>query len=302
MELGQIEAFVAVARRHNFSRAASDLHLTQPSVTARIQALEEELREPLFERTKHGALLTEAGQAFLQYAERALNALAAGRETLASLRSGTLGKLYLGAGPAISTYFLPSVLKRFTHEHPGVEVVLRTGHSEGVLQMILEREVQLGLVRSMAHPEIESRPLYQDVLVCVVGPTHPYAAAGRASIEQVAAGPLLMFDRTSSYYEMTNALFMQAGLVRRLTMELDNIEAAKKMVEEGLGLALLPLVSVEREVSLGWLKQIEITNGPRMHRQTSVIRLKDLELTPAMSAFLDLLHEVAPPQPVAVTS
>ncbi len=297
MEIGQIEAFVAVARRRNFSRAARELKLSQPSVTTRVQALEHELQETLFVRTKRGALLTEAGQAFLQHAERALNALAAGRETLVSLRDGKLGKLYLGAGPAISTYFLPSVLKRFTREHPGVEVVLRTGHSEGVLEMVLEREVQLGLVRSMAHPEIETRPLYRDQLVCVVSPGHPYARAGQASIEQVAAGPLLLFDRTSSYYEMTNALFTQAGLVRRLTMELDNIEAAKKMVEEGLGIALLPLVSVEREVSLGLLAQIEITNGPRMHRQTSVIRLKDSEPTPAMKAFLDLLIEVAPRSP-----
>ncbi len=108
-----MEGFLEVARRGNVSRAAEAMFVTQPTLTARLHALERELGEPLFARTRRGMKLTDAGRAFLPYAERAMRAVRDGRQALADARSASAGRLVLGAAPAVSTYVLPALLQRF---------------------------------------------------------------------------------------------------------------------------------------------------------------------------------------------
>ena len=175
--LPQIEAFLEVARRQNLSRAAEALFVSQPTLTARLQSLEASLGEQLFVRTRRGMRLTEAGEAFLPYAEHAVAALADGRERLDELRRGVAGRLVLGAPPTVSTYTLPALLARFSAAHPNVRLAVKTGTSEEVLEMVLHDQVQLGIIRSLVHQEIESVPLYTDALVLIAGPGHRLASA-----------------------------------------------------------------------------------------------------------------------------
>lgn len=290
MLFGQIQAFIEVARTSNVSRAAENLYVTQPALTARIQALERELGETLFVRTGRGVRLTDAGRVFVPCAERAIQAIEDGKQALSDLRSASAGRLALGAAPAVSTYVLPPVLKRFTALHPRVDVAVRTGHSEQILEMVLADEVQVGLVRALRHPDVEALPLYDDELVLVCNTHHRFARRGAVTLADVGRERLVMFDRTSSYFELTQSLFLQAGLVARTVMELDNAEAAKKMVEEGLGVALLPRVSVTREIATGLLASIEILDSPPIIRSVVAIRRKDAG-TPGgvVKAFLDEL-------------
>ena len=275
MLFGQVQAFLEVARTGNVSRAAEALYVTQPALTARIQALEKEIGETLFVRTGRGVRLTDAGRVFLPHAERAVQSIDDGRQALADLRSASAGRLALGAAPAVSTYVLPPVLKRFAALHPRVDVAVRTGHSEEILAMVLHDEVQVGLVRTLRHPDIESTSLYDDELVLVCYPQHRFARRGTVSLSEVGRERLIMFDRTSSYFELTQTLFLRGGVVARTVMELDNIEAAKKMVEEGLGVALLPKVSVAREIGSGVLSPVEIADAPPIRRSIDAIRRKD---------------------------
>src|SRR5437588_2978010 len=231
MQLAQIESFLEVARKGSVSRAAEGLFVTQPSLTARLLALERELGESLFVRTRQGMRLTEAGRGFLPYAERAMRALRDGREALAEVRSGVTGHLLLAAAPAVSTYLLPSLLETFAQEHPRVEVAVRTGHSEDVQQMVLRDEVQLGLGRTLIHPDIELRAFYEDHLVLAVDPDHRFTKARSVRMSDLGRERLILFDRTSSYRELTEAAFLTAGLAPRFVMELDNIESTKKMVQ-----------------------------------------------------------------------
>src|ERR1700686_2212097 len=129
MLLAQVEGFLEVARRGNVSRAAEAMFVTQPTLTARLHALERELGEPLFVRTRQGMRLTDAGRAFLPYAERATQAVREGREAIAELNSASAGHLVIASAPAVSTYLLPPLLERFAAAHPRVEVAVRTGHS-----------------------------------------------------------------------------------------------------------------------------------------------------------------------------
>jgi DNA-binding transcriptional LysR family regulator len=253
MLLVHIEGFLEVARLNSVSRAAETLYVTQPTLTARLHALERELGERLFVRARHGMRLTDAGRAFMPYAERAVRALREGRRAIEELETGHAGQLQLAAAPAVSTYILPAVLENFVAAHPRVEVAVKTGHSEDVLRMVLSDQAQVGLGRALRHPDVVLRPFYEEELVLVVAPDHPFGRQGKATMAELGSEQLIMFDRTSSYYEITHAAFLAAGVSLRGMMELDNIEAAKKMVERALGVALLPGTAVRRELAAGVL-------------------------------------------------
>jgi DNA-binding transcriptional LysR family regulator len=273
--LAQLAAFIEVARTRSVSRAADSLFVTQPALTARLQRLEADLGAKLFVRTPRGMRLTEAGEAFLPYAVRALETLADGRRLVNAFERGGAGTLVIGAAPAVSTYVLPRVLKTFAVGHPRVAVSVRTGHSEEVLELVLREQVDVGLVRTLRHPEIESIPLYEDRLILVTDPGHRLAVAGRTPLEEIGREQLILFDRTSSYHDVTSALFRRAGVVPLGVMELDNIDAAKKMVQEGFGVALLPHTAVEDELRSGSLREVDVADAEPPRREIVAIRRRD---------------------------
>ncbi|MEO8229600.1 MAG: LysR family transcriptional regulator [Chloroflexota bacterium] len=292
MLLAQVEGFVEIARQGNLSRAALALHITQPALTARIHGLEAEVGVPLFARGRRGMELTDAGRAFLPYAERALAALDDGSNLLGDLGRGYVGELVLGAAPAVGTYVLPGVLVRFVARFPRVRLVVRTGHSEEILDMAIRNDIQVGLVRELRHPLIESVPLYDDEIVLVAQPGHPFAAVPAIGLRRITEDRLILFDRTSSYYDLTNTLFRQAGVAPRGVMELDNIDAAKHMVYQGLGVAFLPRTAVTRELGEGRLTAIRIADAAPIRRRIVAIRRQDLgPPTGIVAGFLDVLAE-----------
>jgi DNA-binding transcriptional LysR family regulator len=290
MLLVHIEGFLEVARLNSVSRAAETLYVTQPTLTARLHGLERELGERLFVRARHGMRLTDAGRAFMPYAERAVRALREGRRAIEELETGHAGQLQLAAAPAVSTYILPAVLENFVAAHPRVEVAVKTGHSEDVLRMVLSDQAQVGLGRALRHPDVVLQPFYEEELVLVVAPDHPFGRQGKATMAELGSEQLIMFDRTSSYYEITHAAFLAAGVSLRGMMELDNIEAAKKMVERALGVALLPGTAVSRELAAGALARVELSDGAPIRRSIVAMRRRDAgEPSGVVEAFLESL-------------
>src|SRR6266567_2318219 len=254
IQLVQVEGFLEVARRGSVSRAAEALFITQPTLTARLQGLERELGTPLFLRTPHGMRLTDAG-------------------------------------PAVSTYVLPELLERFVDAHPRVEVSVRTGHSEDVVDLVVRDEVQVGLGRTIRHPDLELRPFHTEDLVLVCAPEHPFTQRASVEMAEVAGQKLIMFDRTSSYYEITQGAFLSAGVSLRGLMELDSIEAAKKMVERDLGVALLPGTAVARELAGKTLRTVKMLDAPPMQNTIVAYRRRDAGKPEGIvAAFLELLE------------
>jgi DNA-binding transcriptional LysR family regulator len=291
VQLVQVEGFLEVARRGSVSRAAEALFITQPTLTARLHGLERELGTALFLRTPHGMRLTDAGRAWIPFAERALRALVEGRDALEQVLSASAGHLMIAAAPAVSTYVLPELLERFVARHPRVEVSVRTGHSEDVVELVVRDEVQIGLGRAIRHPDLELRPFHTEDLVLVCAPDHPFTKRSEVPMSEVAAQKLIMFDRTSSYYEITQGAFLSAGMKLRGPMELDSIEAAKKMVERGLGVALLPGTAVAREVGGGTLCVVAMKDAPPMHNSIVVFRRRDAGPPQGVvGAFLELIE------------
>jgi DNA-binding transcriptional LysR family regulator len=275
MLLAQLEAFTEVARLGNVSRAAETLSVTQPALTARLQGLERELDVDLFVRGARGMTLTDAGRALLPYAQRALAQVLDAQKAIEDLRSGKTGELFIAAAPAVSTYVLPAILKSFQTSHPEVRMGVRTGHTEEVLAMVLQREVDLGVGRPIRHPDAELIPLFDDELVLVVSRHHPFAQRDRIRLQELADDRLILFDRASSYYELTSSLIRQAGVVPESVIELDNVEAAKKMVIEGLGVALLPRMALLAELRSRALRPVRVVGAPPVRRPIVAIRRAD---------------------------
>ncbi len=282
----QIECFLAVARLGNVSRAAEEMFLTQPTLTARLKGLEEEVGDQLFVRTSRGMRLTDAGREFVPHAERVIGSFEEGRRRVAELRGASGGQLVLGASPGVGTYALPGLLERFTAAYPQVSISVRTGHSEAILEMTLREEVQLGLTRSMKHPEIESLTLYEDELVLVVDPDHRFTRMGSTDIAEISEEQLILFDHDSSYYEQTHSMFRDASIRELKTMEVDNIEAAKRMVEHRLGVSFLPRTAVVRSVASGNLALITVEDAPEMNRSMAALKRRDVAASGPVAAFL----------------
>ncbi len=291
MELYQIRSFLRVADEGSVSRAAEALHLTQPAVTQHVRALERELGTPLFDRTGRGVSLTPAGEALRRYAMRSLALLDECREALAELDAGATGRLLLGAGVTTSIFHLPGWLRAFREAYPGIDVVVRTGRSRETVALVLDRQIDLGLVTSPArHPDLRVTGLFDEEIV-LVAPGDFGAGGEPLSPEALAETPLILFPQGTGFRHYLDSAFRSAGLVPRVKMESDSAEAIKSFVTVGLGLAFLPAAAVEDEVAGGLLARVSVAGLPPLRRRTSVLHRADRHLGTGARAFLELLAD-----------
>jgi DNA-binding transcriptional LysR family regulator len=285
VDLPQIEAFLAVATFGSFGKAAASLFLTQPSVSARVAALERALGQRLFERSRRGVRLTRAGTVFLPVAERILKTVAEGRQVLEAAQSRDGGLVVIAAALSISTYLLPDIIKAFRDDHPGARVSIRSGHSRDVLRMVLEEEAEIGLARGLKHPAVHSVRLGRDEILLVAPPTHPLARRRQVRLREAASQPLILFDKGSSDWVLITGFFRRGGLLPNVVLELEGIEAAKKMVEKGIGLAMLPHLAIRRELREGSLVHVRIVDAPVLARNVDLVYRRHGHLSEIARAF-----------------
>jgi DNA-binding transcriptional LysR family regulator len=290
MEIGQVEAFLAVGTFGGFRRAADALRVTQPAISARIRALELSLGVPLFVRSNTGLALSAAGRAFRPHAEQLLHAVASARQAVHDLRPASGGAIQIAAALSICTYLLPDVLKRFQATHPKVMITVRSGHSREVLDMVLAGQAEIGLARSLQHPGVETLSLRDDPLVLVARPDSQLARTRRARLENIASQPLVFFDRGSSDWTLTHGLFRRAGLVPNVVLEVETIETAKRMVERGMGIAFLPHLAVVHEIRRRRLVAVEIADAETLSRSLDVVHPRQRPLSAEALALLRTLR------------
>lgn len=294
MDIQELEAFWWISQTGSFNRAAERLYLTQPSVTARIQALEKELGQPLFERKPRGVRLTDAGRALLPHAERVLQDIRKARQAVVDLMSATGGTLALGCALTTSTYTLPQILDVYKRTYPQVEITVRTGRSQQIQQLVLDDTVQMGLVHAPVnpHPEIHAIPLYDEEIVLVAYPGHPLAAEERVVADRLAGEPFITPDRSSGYWSLVEQFWASAGLAPRVTMELDSIEATKRMVMHQLGITMLPRNCVSQEAENGTLVIVPLEGATNLTRQTLLIHHRGKIWSGLARAFLGILEQI----------
>ncbi len=293
LEIDQVETFLAVATYGGFHRAAEALHVSQPAVSARIRALEDSLGVTLFTRGPATLSLSPAGKALRPHAEQLLRTVALARQAVHELQPSAGGALRVAASLSICTYLLPDVMMQYQAANPKVMVTLRSGNSGQVLKMVIDGDVDIGLARSLNHPEVETMTLRNDPLILVGHPAHPVARKHQVRLEEVESWPLIFYDRGSSDWTLSQSLFRRAGLLPNVVLEVETIEACKRMIERKLGLGFLPQIAVIHELRQGKLVAFEIVNAEQLRRNLDVIHPRHRPLTRDAQAFLKILREAA---------
>lgn len=257
MEMIEIEAFVTIARTGSFTRAATELGISQPAVSRRIDLLEHELGMPLFERIHSGARLTAAGEAFLPHASRTLAAVRDGIAAVDSLARGDRGTVSLALVGTLASTRLAGTLRRFREEHPDIHMQVRTARSAEVSDMVQRGEVTLGL-RYFEDPSnaIVSTHIDDENLVVVCAADSELASATSADhLAEVTwvSFPIGAGSSGDPFTRVLKQTLAAAGLDEPEFLAIDSLTAQKRMIEAGFGVGMMPASSIEEEVRLGTL-------------------------------------------------
>ncbi|HEY4389369.1 MAG TPA: LysR family transcriptional regulator [Ktedonobacteraceae bacterium] len=264
MELNEIEAFVTIKRSGSFTRAATILYISQPAISRRIELLERELGAPLFERLPTGVRLTEAGQAFLPYAQQVLAAMRDGAAAVRSLEEEEQGSITLALVGTLASTHLTGQLQEFREAYPNVRLLLRTARSDEVSDLVQQGEALLGLRYFVdRHTEMSSQAVMHEPLQ-IVSAAHSRLFSGTPTEPSTLEGvPWVGFpiDAGSSGEPFTHLLVQQLlrhGLDPASLIAIDSLTAQKRLIEADFGIGLLPASSIEEELRLGTIRVLPI--------------------------------------------
>ncbi|WP_019394117.1 LysR family transcriptional regulator [Priestia filamentosa] len=289
MNIENIEAFLYVCQLGSFNKAAEALYLTQPSVTARIQSLEREMNIKLFNRAGNKTSLTEKGEYFLPHAQKILQSY---QEATYGLQQVFIPyELVIGSALSISNNVLPNILPAFKSEFKDVRIKLLTGHSKDILRKVINKEVDFGIIRTEAHSQIESIRLYNDPIGLFVPPNHPFLKKEKVTIEDVGEHPLILFDYGSMDWLFIHRLFLSKGITPNIYLEVDNMETAKNLVLQGLGISFLPAHCVQKEIEHNKLFRVEMDPDIKTNISIDFIYLKGKSESVFMNFFKKKMFE-----------
>ena len=292
MELSQLEVFLAVARERKFSRAADKLFRTQSAVSQTIRKLEDELGEALFDRSSREGVLTDAGKVLYEYAEKLINLRGEASESLSELRELQKGKLVIAANEFTVLYLLP-VLAEFRRLHPMIKITVERALSSHIPDEVLQYAVEFGVLSyEPQEASLASVIVFQDELVFVVPPKHPLASAAQISIRQLGAESFVAHIVSSPYREKVIQLFKSHKTPLHMDLELPTLQAIKRFVAMGNGVAFVPEISVETEIARGELVRIPVKEL-QLKRKLRLVYRKDANLSHAARAFLKVAEAIA---------
>lgn len=294
LNLHQLEVFGAVAERQSVTAAATALRLSQPAVSRQVKDLESTLGVKLFERTKRGVRLTEAGTLLSTYAKQ-LSALRVEAESaIDDLHSLRRGALTIAATSTLATYFLPRVLVRFRLKYPGIRVRLLSGDNDALIDQLLLHEQPFALL-SEAEPtnlQLKYRVFMRDALTPIVGRGARLARKRNVSADQFVDAGLVLHDEGMAEAVTAESALRAAGLEGLPSLRLASTEAIKEAVAAGLGVALLPRLSVQADLDSGRLMRVRVPNLNVTRECYQVTRANQIE-TRALRAFLYMVKHAA---------
>ena len=289
MEIRQLKAFVAIAESGTFTAAAELVHVTQAAISMQIRQLETEVGVRLFVRAPRRVILTEAGEKLLERAQVILREHDAALHELAALTGAEKGRLRIGSASAmVSGEPLPRILKQLRTSHPGVEASVRSGTSEELVQRLLGGDLDAAFVSLPVDARgVQTELLNEDYLVAIASPRHKLAKQKVVSAYALAGEKLILGERGGNTRRLIDQFFAQAGVTPQVAMELSRLAAIKRMVEEDMGVGIVPLQSVRDEVAKGTLVRWWI-EGAHINWQLGLARLVGGYESPIQLKFLKL--------------
>ena len=289
MDLFQLETFLAVAQERSFSRAAARLHRTQPAVSQAIAKLESELGEVLLERSSRDGTLTDAGEVLREYAVKLLNLRNEATGALTELRELHRGRLNLAANEYTCLYLLP-LLDEFRRKNPRIKVTVQRALASRIPDDVLVHSVEIGVLSFRPDdPQIQSVVGYRDELDFVVNPKSPLAKAGEISIRQLGSENFIAHNITSPQRQKVIEAFKRHKTPLRMGVELPSLEAIKRFVEMGNGVALVPGLTVRTELASGTLVRVRVKEL-QLERKLRLVYRRQASLSHAAVSFLNIVE------------
>lgn len=277
MDTQSLSAFLEVAESASFTRAATRLNLSQPAISKRLRALEDQIGTRLFDRVGRSVLLTDAGRALLPYARRVAQTLEDGRRALSQLSETVSGRLSIGTSHHIGLHRLPPVLKRFVIEYPDVDLDLHFMDSEDACEAVIAGKLELGIVTLPQQPlaQLESGTVWPDPLAVVAAEGHPLATRRRVRLEELAEYPAVLPDADTYTHRIIRKELEARGVEPRVRLATNYLETLKMLAAIGLGWSVLPVSMIDDSVvripvsgfsphrDLGWVRHTgRATSGP----------------------------------------
>ena len=292
MELNQLETFLAVAEERSFSRAAARLHRTQPAVSQVIRKLEESVGEVLFDRAARDGSLTAAGNLLRDYALRLMALRREATSALGELKSLERGRLHMAANEYTCTYLLPAI-DEFRRDYPQVTVTVQRMLASHIPDELNLRTFEMGVISFRPDPEqFRTIAVYGDSLALIVSPQHPLAGAGRVSIADLGNESFIAHNVASPLRRKVIEAFQRYRTPLKMDIELPTIEAIKRFVSMGNGVALIPHLTVARELETGELVAVAVSEL-EMKRVLRLVHRRDGTLSYAATAFLRTVRALA---------
>jgi DNA-binding transcriptional LysR family regulator len=265
MDLNELIAFATIQRVGSFTRAAVELHLSQPAISRRIDLLERELGAPLFERLPGGARLSDAGRTFLPYAQRVLAALQDGAAAVQALDKDDLGSVSLALVGTLASTTLTDRLRAFRDAYPQIRLHLHTARSDEVSVQVRQGDAHIGLrYFEDSHPEIESHLVMHEPLLVICAaqsrlisatPTEPAALQGVPWI----GFPLSAGSSGESFARLLEQQLLRHDLMMSERIMIDSLSAQKRLIEADFGVGFVPASSITEEIRLGTLRVLPIS-------------------------------------------
>ncbi|MCY9660207.1 LysR family transcriptional regulator [Paenibacillus chondroitinus] len=272
MNIENIEAFVYVYHYGSFNKVAEVLFLSQPSVTARIQSLERELDIRLFDRLGKQVQLTEKGRQFLPYAQQLLQVYQKGKQHIQRQRTDPQ-ELRLGCTVSASNYMLPELLPKLKRQFPGLQIKLTTAGTDEIMSKVLNKELDIGFVRNISHPNLHSVKFYEDPIRLYAYADHPLVGQKEVPLDLILDHPFVFFECGSLDWLRIHRLFQSLDKPPAIEIQTDNAETAKKLVLNKAGLCFLPGLCVDKEVREQLLHPVDLAGVASVTLQTNLISL-----------------------------
>jgi DNA-binding transcriptional LysR family regulator len=295
MDLTQLETFLAVAEEHSFSKAAVRLHRTQPAISQVIRKLEAAVGETLFDRASRDGSLTAAGVLLHDYALRLLALRREATSALGELKSLERGRLQLAANEYTSMYLLPAIAA-FNKEFPHINVTVHRMLASRIQEELNLRSFEIGVISFRADPEqFRTISVYGDSLAFIVSPHHPLAKAERVSINDLGKENFIAHAVASPLRRKVIEAFQRYRTPLNMGIELPTIEAIKRFVAMGTGVALVPHLTVANELETGQLVRVPV-DELEMKRVLRLVHRRQATLSYAAQAFLRTVRTLAKEQ------
>ena len=293
MDISELQVFLTVASERSFSRAAVQLHRTQPAVSQAVKRLEAELNERLFDRSSKGGQLTEAGKILLDYAQRLTRLKEEAEDAMRELQDLRRGHVLIGANEAAVHVLLP-VIGQFRHDHPQARVEVSRRPARQIASEVLSRTLDFGVLTFPPRERgLQSILLGEDELVMLISPSHPLAKRRQVTMEELGRQTVIAHNDPSPARERVLRLYEQRHAPINIQVGLPSLDGIKRGVEMGLGVALLPRRCALSEIANGQLAAVKVPQL-RLPRKVRLIYRRSGEIPHAAEAFLKAAKDAAP--------